>query len=76
MIVVLGIVIVVGAGLGFALEWTGKHGAASFTGLATMAIGVLCPSPLRSGPPKDGNQDGSAGGGQAPTPPGNAAPGA
>jgi hypothetical protein len=47
LIVMLAIVIMAGVGAGFALEWSGKAGAAAFTGLATTALGILCPSPLR-----------------------------
>jgi hypothetical protein len=48
LIVMLGVVILAGCAAGFALEWTGRAGAAVFTGLATTALGILCPSPLRS----------------------------
>jgi hypothetical protein len=47
LIAVLAVVIVIGVGAGFALEWSGKQGAAIFTSLATTALGVLCPSPLK-----------------------------
>jgi len=48
-IVLLGIVILAGLGAGFVLDWTGRPGAAAFTALATTALGVICPSPLREG---------------------------
>lgn len=47
LIVILSLVILAGAAMSFALVWTGKPESGAFLGLATTALGVLCPSPLR-----------------------------
>lgn len=48
LIAVLACVIGVGVGMAFALEWSGRSGAAAFLALGTTALGLLCPSPLRA----------------------------
>ncbi|HLJ57606.1 MAG TPA: hypothetical protein VKT77_21395 [Chthonomonadaceae bacterium] len=58
LIVVLAIVILCGVTAGFVLDWSGKGGEAAFTALATTALGILCPSPLRQVRGSDGPEEG------------------
>jgi len=51
LICVLAGVILAGLGAAFALDWSGRRGDALFMALATTALGVLCPSPLRQDSP-------------------------
>jgi hypothetical protein len=46
IILILGATILIGMVASFVLEWMGKGSAATFTGVVTTTIGVLCPSPL------------------------------
>lgn len=54
---VMAVVILAGLAAAFALEWTGRAGAAIFVGIATSALGVLCPSPLHQAERQDLSQD-------------------
>lgn len=56
LIVLLTVVILVGIAAGFFLEWAGRQGAAGFTALATTALGILCPSPVRLETPSKSQQ--------------------
>jgi hypothetical protein len=51
LICVIAVVVLFGMAAAFALEWTGKHGAATFVTIASAAIGVLSPSALKQAPP-------------------------
>ena len=50
LLLLLALVIVVAVCGAFALDWSGRQGSAAFVAIATTALGVICPSPLRRDP--------------------------